>query len=129
MKLTQLSWVLAFLANSLFADDTPFLKYRCQYDRATEDYEFQLVFKDDDSTEVETWSSSYKRTKMRFEKTSRTTVAIYISTGLPMVSHAIPEEFRFTAPLNDEFNFSFGMKPLTIKNEFFSLVCKKAKAE
>lgn len=117
---------LVLTTSFIRADDTPFLSFSCEYDRALEEHAFRLRFKNDDSVEVESWSSALKRTKMRFEKVSKTKLNVWISTGLPVVAHAVPEEFRFTAPLSgDDFQFSFGMKPLNYKNEFFSLVCRK----
>src|SRR5687767_11279047 len=114
------------LSTPLLADDTPFLNFHCVYERTTEDYEFDLKFKNDESDETETWSSGLKRTKMRFEKKNKGLVNVWISTGIPIISYGIPEVFEFSAPLNQsEFNFSFGTRPLGAKGEFFSLTCKK----
>lgn len=114
----------------LSADDTPFLQYDCAFDRAASGHQFTISFKNDDSDETETWSTSLKSTKIRFTKTSKSLVKIWIHTGAPIVAYAVPGEFEFTAPLgNEEINFTFGVRPVGMKGEFFELACHKKKAD
>jgi hypothetical protein len=111
--------------------DTPFLKYLCTYGRPSEDKVFEVQFYDDAIPEVVEWTSPLSRTKMRFEKMSRESVVVQITSGMPLVAHVTPEEFRFTAPLTTEkFDFSMGINPLTIKGgDVMNLNCAREKRE
>ncbi len=130
MNFTKLALSLLMLSNLSSADDTPFLVFDCACDRAIAKQQFRLRFKNDNSVETDTWSSTLGQTKIHFEKVNKRTVKVSISTGIPGISHAAPHQFRFAAPTtNDEFNFSFSLNPLHVSNELFSLTCLKVRNE
>ena len=124
MKLMKLTLGLVLTTSLASAGDTPFFDFKCTFERAMSVSQFDLHFKNDDSVEIDNWASRSGQTKIHFEKINKHTVNILLATGFPGVSHAIPHEFKFTAPLrNEEFNFAFSGSPLSINADECALRC------
>lgn len=126
MEITKWIWAALFSLPCL-ANDTPFLKYECAYGRAT----YALEFTNDDSHETRVWDlSSFKKTKIRFEKNDKRFVKVRITSGLPLISYAAPEEYKFSAPLvTDNFDFTLTQKNPLMDGVIFSLNCVKSEQD
>lgn len=126
MKQT-LVWLLLtlFTAPAFGGDDTPFF-FLCTYGKAKAAGKgFLLKFKDDDSAESLVWKSEdWKGTEIRFDKQSRQIVSVKLTTGMPLIGTALPEEYRFSAPLSGgHFDFSFLQRLVGVAPETRMLLC------
>jgi hypothetical protein len=100
-----------FVSSGALGNDTPFLRYRCQYGSPIENREFDIQFRNDDSHEAEHFSTLMKKSRLTFKKKDRKSVEVRIVTGMVLVSYAAPEEYRFTAPLTTPtFDFSMSIR-------------------
>lgn len=130
MKRNTLMAFTLFLTSTAWAGDTPFFNYHCKYSRALEKRSFVLQFQNEEGTEEFNWESFTKQTKIRFIQKGSSSAVVEVTTGMPILAHATPEEFRFTAPLGTEkFEFSFTLKPGQSKpnSNIFELMCVRAK--